>query len=172
MKLVPRTSFICITGFPTLSSSDLKRSVCLAVAPGDELVERREIVVRSRRLADQVRDPRGQILVELVELRAEDLRRPLDLLRISSDPGAPVVENLVLAPQLVRLPLAVPDSGVLGDDAQGHLFATAADEDRERLTDRARVELRQTIHDHRHVAIEIPEARGRGAEFVPILLVI
>ena len=77
-----------------------------------------------------------------------------------------------LCGQLVRLALAVPDRGVLGDDAEGHLFPAAADEDRERVPDRARVQLGETVDDDRHVAIEIAQARGRGAELVAVLLVI
>ena len=40
------------------------------------------------------------------------------------------------------------------------------------FTDRARVQLRQPVDDHRHVAIEIAQARGRRAELVAVLLVI
>src|SRR5829696_3891478 len=152
------------------SSSNL--SISVLVPPGDELTKRSEIVVRSRRLADEVGDPGGQIVVELVELRTEDLRRALDLLRIPAHPGAPLVEDLILARQLLRLPLTIPDRGVLRDDAQGHLLPATADEDRQRVTNRSRVQLRQPVDDHRHVPIEIAQARGRRSELVAVLLVV
>ena len=41
-----------------------------------------------------------------------------------------------------------------------------------RFLDRARIQLREAVHDHGHVAVEIPQARGRGAELVAVLLVI
>src|SRR5215211_6493454 len=143
----------------------------LAVAPGDELVERAEIVVRAGRLSNEVGDPGGQVVVELVELRAEDLGGALDLFGISSDFGAPLVEDPVLAAELVRLTLAIPDGRVLGDDAEGDLFPAAADEDRERLTHRTGTQPGETFDNDRQVAIEIAQARGRRAELVAVLLV-
>src|SRR5215217_20532 len=101
------------TGPGRLPDPVSRRSACLPGAPIHELAERREVVVGPRCVADEVCDPFGQILIELVELRAEDLRGPLHLIRVAADFGAPLVEDAVLAPEHVRLPLAVPDGGVL-----------------------------------------------------------
>src|SRR5215216_1635665 len=105
-----------------------------------------------------MRDPCGHILVEFVDLRSEYLGGPLDPFWIAPDLDAPLVKHLVLMRDHVRLALAVPDRGVLSDDPERHLFSAATNEDRQRILYWTRIQLRESIHDDPHIAIEIPQA--------------
>src|SRR6187200_1398060 len=108
----------------------------MPVAPGEELVQTREIVIRTFRIADQVRDALLQVFVSAVKLCAENLRCPLDLLWIAADLFAPFIEDPVLPTQNLRLSLTIPHRGVLGDNAERHLLAASADQNWQCAMDR------------------------------------
>ena len=59
-------------------------------------------------------------------------RRSLDLARIASDLGAPLVKNPILASKGVQASEPMPDVGVLGHEPECLTLATTADQDRDR----------------------------------------
>ena len=101
-----------------------------------------KVVVWAGGGADDVGNPCREIVVEFIELRSEDLRRPLDLARIATDFGAPVVEDAILPREFVRLTLPVPDRRLVGDDLEGRFLTPTADQDWEQTADRTRIQCR------------------------------
>jgi hypothetical protein len=84
----------------------------------------------------------------------------------SVPPLAPVVEDAALAACLLGVAEAVPDVGVLGDDAQGDLLAAAPDQDRYLARGR-RVEL-----PRRSSITGIEASRSRAARRRPELVAV
>ena len=107
-----------------------------------------------------------QVVVLSIEHRA------LDLLGVSADPLAPLVEDRVLLRVRLGRTEAVPHRGVLGDEPQRHLLAAAADQDRQRRSDGRRVELREARLDPRQRRLERLQTPDRRAELVPVLVVV
>src|SRR4029079_19191730 len=59
-----------------------------------------------------------------------------------------------------------------GPGPQRALLARAADQDRQRLLDRRRVELAEPLLDHRQLGVEVAEAVWRGHEVVVVLRIV
>src|SRR4051794_19139501 len=117
-----------------------------------------------------MRDSGVEILVELVKLRTEDLRRPLDLSGVAPDLRAPLIEYTVLVREHVRLALPIPDRRVLRHDSERHLLSPAADQNWQRVTNRTGIQDCETMFDHWHVAIEVFQSRSGRTELVAIFL--
>jgi hypothetical protein len=75
-----------------------------------------------------VRDAVLDVAVEVPDLAGPEVDGALYLLRVAPAPLAPVVEDAALAARLLRVAEAVPDVGVLGDDAERNLLPAAADQ--------------------------------------------
>jgi hypothetical protein len=71
------------------------------------------------------------IAVGVLDQVRPDRYGALYLFFVASDLLAPIVQDAALAGGLFRVPETVPDIGVFGDDAQGNLLASTADEDRD-----------------------------------------
>jgi hypothetical protein len=145
----------------------LQRLPSVGVAPCDEVTDRSGVVVRpveahgEQAGAHVVQGLRGcRVVTDVLgqpSRRGRHARGPLDLVRVAPDPGAPLVEDAVLVGDRVGGAEAVPDRGVLGDDAQRLPLAATADENRD-VPGRSRVQLRPARPDEGQVA-----SRGRRA---------
>jgi hypothetical protein len=100
-----------------------------------------------------------------------DGARPLDVPRVASLLGAPLVEHRVLVGELGRRAEAVPQPGVLGHEAEGHLLAAAADQDGQVAGGR-RVELAQPRLDAGQRVGQVPQPARPGPELVAVLGVV
>src|ERR1700761_8302257 len=96
-----------------------------------------------------------------------------DLVGVASDGPAMGFEHVDLAPQGGLVAECVPDIGMLRDDRQGLLFASAADQ-HGNLAGRWRIESGQPVLDSRQAGGQGVEPLARGAEgiavFVEVLL--
>ena len=88
----------------------------VVVAPGDELLQRAEVVVGAAEAQDEVREAPLDVLVGVLDVLRPDRYGALYLFGVSSYLLAPVVEDAALAGRPLGVPEAVPDVGVLGDD--------------------------------------------------------
>src|SRR5207248_7744068 len=110
------------------------------VAPGDPGLQLAQVVVGAADADGEQGDAQVQELrAEFVRL-ALDAAGALDLRWVAADVGAVLVEDLHLAADHLRVAEAVPDVGVLGDQAQRLLLAAATDRPRD-LARRGRVRL-------------------------------
>src|SRR6185437_8944799 len=97
------------------------------ISPFDQLRQQAEIPLRAADAHDEVGHADVEVAVEVGQgVLADAADRALDLGRVAADPAAPVVEDVALLLRPLRVSEAVPDVGVLGDDAQGDALAAAA----------------------------------------------
>src|SRR5215207_2613074 len=155
----------------TLAGRGLLVALVVLVAPGDELSQGAQVVVRTADPDDQVRDAVLDVAVSVSHQVRPEVDGALYLLRVAPDLLAPVVENAVLAARPLRVGEAVPDVGVLGNDTQRHLLPTAPDQDRY-LASGWRVEPGQSVLDDRHRGVEMTEPVTRRPELVAVLVVV
>ena len=112
--------------------------------------------------------PASTELVPVAVLRAP---RDLDLGRVAAALVLAVLgEDLALLAHVVGAAERVPDVGVAGDELERALRAAAADQDRERLPRRRRVQLAHARLDARHRLLEQVEAGALGPEVVAVLV--
>src|SRR6266542_2934310 len=91
--------------------------------------------------------------------------------RIAPDLLTPVVEHARETSHLRRRSESVPGVRVLRDQAQRHLLAASADEDRY-SPHRGRIQLRPALLDHGQRALEVAEAAPDGPELEAVLVVV
>ena len=103
-----------------------------------------------------------------MHLRAQ-VDRALDRRRITPNPLTPSFQRLCLAAGGIGVPEEVPDVGVPGDDPQHHLLAGAADQDRDLLLHRRRIEPLHACDDALEGGFEIGETLAGRAEGIPVL---
>jgi hypothetical protein len=121
---------------------------------------------------DEVGHAGRQVVVEQLDpLGVEPADGALDLARVASQ-AAVLVQHLALVAGHVGQAEAVPDVGVLGGDAQRHLLAAAADQDRGPAVHGRRVQPAPALHDRGQRAVEVAQPVGRRAELVAVLVVV
>src|SRR5829696_2704232 len=143
----------------------------VVVAPGDEVPQEAQVVIGAAEAQEEVRDAVLHVAVGVLDLIRPDRYGALYLRFVAPDLLAPVVEDAALAGGLLGIPEPVPDVGVLGDDAQGNLLASAADEDRD-LSRRRRIQLPEPLLDDGHRGVEVPQPAPRRPELVAVLVVV
>src|SRR3712207_1661942 len=136
------------------------------VAPADELPQRAQVVVGAADPDNEVRDAAIDVAVEVPDLVRSEVDGALYLFRVAPYLLAPVVEDAALAAGPLGVAETVPDVGVLSDDPQRHLLPAAADQDRQRVSYRRGVQLRQTLLDDGHRGVEVTEPAPRRPEGV------
>jgi hypothetical protein len=143
----------------------------VVVAPGDEVLQGAQVVVGAAEGHDEVSDAFLDVAIGVLDQFRPDRYGAFYLFRIAAYLIAPVVEDAALSGCLLGVPESVPDVGVLGDDAQGDLLASAADEYRD-LPRRRRVQLPEPLLYDGHRRIEVPQPARLRPELVAVLIVV
>src|SRR5699024_9392697 len=102
------------------------------------------------------------VFVRSAECLTIDATSPLDFLRVTADCCAVFIQNRRFGSHILRCTEGVPDIRMLGCEAERNLWSGATDQDRDMPVNRAGGKLAESLPNFGKIALEIPQAIGRG----------